>query len=568
MTEERTTDQRDHSTDDVPSPGQPGASRGTVAVEASAADLEPGAPTGALRGTDQAAAEAVGARRPLDLGQGGPLSASRGAATVGPAAGQGTVTLGLPGIGQPLSPAFDAHHPPDAALVGDCVHCGFCLPTCPTYVLWGEEMDSPRGRIDLMKQGLEGDDLQPSAIRHLDQCLGCMACVTACPSGVQYDKLIEATRSQVERRVERPRAEKLFRDLIYATFPYPKRLKALRGPLRAYQASGLGRVLSRAGVLAKLPGPLQAMESLAPKLGKVEKIPARTPATGTKRRTVGLLSGCVQGTFFPDVNAATVRVLAAEGCEVVVPPRQSCCGALSAHGGREEQALDFAKQVITVFEQAGVETVVVNAAGCGSNLKEYGHQLRDEPGWAARGEALAAKVRDISELLDELGPVAVRHPLPMKVAYQDACHLAHAQGIREQPRGLLRGIPGVELKELVEAEICCGSAGTYNLLNPEPARELGERKAKAVLATGADVMVTANPGCWMQVATTLARMGEAMPVAHTVQVLDASIQGVPVDRLLDDALHGPGTVVSHSSPPARDRATTPTRDRAPAPTSR
>ena len=282
------TDQRDHSTDDVPAPGQPGASRGTAPVEASAADLAPGAPTGALRAGDQAAAEAIGARRPLDLGQGGPLSASRGAATVGPAAGGGTATLtagsgsggvylGLPGIGAPLSPAFDGHHPPDAALVGDCVHCGFCLPTCPTYVLWGEEMDSPRGRIDLMKHGLEGDDLQPSAIRHLDQCLGCMACVTACPSGVQYDKLIEATRAQVERRVERPRAEKLFRDLIYATFPYPRRLKALRGPLRAYQASGLGRVLSRAGVLSKLPGPLQAMESLAPKLGKVERIPSRTP---------------------------------------------------------------------------------------------------------------------------------------------------------------------------------------------------------------------------------------------------------------------------------------------------
>ena len=264
--------------------------------------------------------------------------------------------------------------------------------------------------------------------------------------------------------------------MVYGLFPYPRRLKALRGPLRAYQASGLGKVLARSGLLARLPQPLQAMESLAPRLGPVEAIPPVTPAQGTRRRTVGLLTGCVQGTFFPDVNAATVRVLAAEGCEVVVPQRQGCCGALSAHAGREPEALRFAKAVITTFE--GVDTVVVNAAGCGSNLKEYGHQLRDEPGWPERAEALAAKVRDISELLDELGPVAERHPLPMTVAYQDACHLAHAQGVRDQPRRLLRGIPGVELKELVEAEICCGSAGTYNLLHPEPARELGERKAE------------------------------------------------------------------------------------------
>ena len=461
-------------------------------------------------------------------------------------AAQATVGLGRPDTRQALVPAFDEHHPPDAALVGDCVHCGFCLPTCPTYVLWGGEMDSPRGRIDIMKSGLEGAPLEPSAIRHLDQCLGCMACVTACPSGVQYDKLIEATRAQVERRSARPRSEKALREVIYRLFPYPKRLKALRGPLRAYQASGLGRVLARSGLLARLPQPLQAMESLAPRLGKVEKLAERTPATGTKRRTVGLLTGCVQGTFFPDVNAATVRVLAAEGCEVVAPKRQGCCGALSAHGGREDEALGFAKRIIEVFEAAGVETVVVNAAGCGSNLKEYGHQLRDEPDWAGRAEALAAKARDVTELLDELGPGAPRSPLRVSIAYQDACHLAHAQGIRDQPRQLLRAIPGVELRELTEAEICCGSAGTYNLLHPEPARELAERKATAVLATGAQLMVTANPGCWMQVATTLARMGERMPVAHTVQVLDASIRGVPVECLLADALDGPGTPVSHS----------------------
>jgi len=510
-------------------------------VEGSGDDLAPGAVTGAQRATDQAGAEVVGARRPLDLGQGGPVAASTAAATVGAATDTGSVPLGLLGIDTPLFPAFDDHHPPDAALVADCVHCGFCLPTCPTYVLWGEEMDSPRGRIDLMRQGLEGDALTPSAVRHLDQCLGCMACVTACPSGVQYDKLIEATRPQLERRVERPRTERLMRELIYRLFPYPRRLRAMRGPLRAYQASGLGRVLRQAGLLDRLPAGLQAMESLAPKLGPVDKLAERTPARGARRRTVGLLTGCVQGAFFPDVNSATVRVLAAEGCEVVVPSRQGCCGALSAHAGREPEALAFAKQVIATFETAGVDVVVVNAAGCGSNLKEYGHQLRNEAGWSDRAERLAAKVRDVTEVLDELGPVAARHPLPMKVAYQDACHLAHAQGVRDQPRRVLRGIAGVELKELVEAEICCGSAGTYNILQPEPARELGERKAKAVLASGADIMVTANPGCWMHVAATLAGMGERIPVAHTVQVLDASIRGVPVHQLLATALEGPGT---------------------------
>ncbi|HVM26856.1 MAG TPA: heterodisulfide reductase-related iron-sulfur binding cluster [Mycobacteriales bacterium] len=527
---------------DTPPAGAPGASRGTAAVRDSTEDLPDGAATGAVRATDQATAEVVGARRPLDLAQSLSLPGGTGAATVG---------LGMPRVGAPVSPAFDDHHPPDAALVGDCVHCGFCLPSCPTYVLWGEEMDSPRGRVYLMKEGLEGEAMGPDMVRHLDQCLGCMACVTACPSGVQYDKLIEATRAQVERRYERPRAEKLYRDAIYALFPYPRRLRALRGPLRAYQASGLGTLFARSGLLGRLPAPLQAMESLAPKLGKVQKLAEHNPAVGSRRRTVGLLTGCVQGTFFPDVNAATVRVLTAEGCDVVVPKRQGCCGALSAHGGREEQALGFAKSAIEVFERAGVDTIVVNAAGCGSNLKEYGHQLRDEPQWAQRAEALAEKVRDVTELLVELGPVAERHPLPVSVAYQDACHLAHAQGVRSQPRALLSAIPGLELRELREAEICCGSAGTYNMLQPEPARELGERKAQAVLDTGAQLMVTANPGCWMQVATTLARMGTRMPVAHTVQVLDASIRGVPLDELLDSALNGPGTALPR--PAARTR---------------
>jgi glycolate oxidase iron-sulfur subunit len=424
-----------------------------------------------------------------------------------------------------ITPAFDEHRPPSAALVDDCVHCGFCLPTCPTYSIWGEEMDSPRGRIYLMEQGLSGEPMTDSMVQHFDRCLGCMACVTACPSGVQYDKLIEATRAQVERRHDRTRRDKALRATIFALFPYPRRLRLLRGPLRAYQRSGLDRAIRRTGLLERVPK-LGTLESLAPRLGPRVAIPERLPATGTRRAVVGLLLGCVQREFFPGVNAATARVLQAEGCDVVTPASQACCGALSVHIGREGEAQRFARGVIDTFDAAGVEYVVVNAAGCGSAMKDYAELLADDPSYAARARAFADRVRDVSEILVELGPVAPRHPLPVVAAYHDACHLAHAQGIRVQPRQLLAGIPGLEVREIADPEICCGSAGVYNVLQPEPARELGDRKAAAVLATGAEVMVTANPGCLMQVASAVARSGGSIAMAHTVEVLDASIRGI------------------------------------------
>ena len=427
--------------------------------------------------------------------------------------------------------AFDSLRPPDAALVGDCVHCGFCLPTCPTYVLWGEEMDSPRGRIYLMKQGLEGELMTDSMVQHWDRCLGCMACVTACPSGVQYDRLIEQTRAQVERRHERSPAEHALRGLIFALFPHPRRLRAVRGPLRLLQRTGLDAALRRSGILDRISPQLASMQSLAPRLGRPEPLPERISPSGTRRAVVGLLTGCVQGTFFPGVNSATARVLQAEGCEVVVPRHQGCCGALSVHNGREEEARRFARRIIDTFERAGVDHVVVNAAGCGSTMKEYGELLADDPSYASRADALADKVRDVSEILDELGPVATRHPLETTVAYHDACHLAHAQGIRAQPRRLLAGIPGLEVREIAEPEICCGSAGVYNILNPEPARELGDRKAANIVATGAEVLVTANPGCLMQVASAIDRSAHPMGMAHTVEVLDASIRGLPASTL-------------------------------------
>jgi glycolate oxidase iron-sulfur subunit len=428
--------------------------------------------------------------------------------------------------------AFDEHHPPDAALVGDCVHCGFCLPTCPTYVLWGEEMDSPRGRIYLMQEGLDGEPLSDSMVQHWDRCLGCMACVTACPSGVQYDKLIEDTRAQVERLHHRSAKDRALRTLVFALFPHPQRLRLLRAPLRAVQRSGLDRRLRRTGLLERISPQLAAMESLAPRVHAREEVPERVPAAGPRRAVVGMLTGCVQREFFPGVNAATARVLAAEGCDVVAPPAQRCCGALSFHNGREEEAQRFARALVDTFDTAGVEYVVANAAGCGSTMKDYARLLRDDPAYADRARAFSRKVRDISELLVELGPVAPRHPLEVSVAYHDACHLAHAQGVRSQPRELLRQIPGLELREIAEAELCCGSAGVYNILNPEPARELGDRKAANIVATGADLLVTANPGCLMQVASAIGRSGHPMVLAHTVELLDVSIRGLRVEDLV------------------------------------
>jgi glycolate oxidase iron-sulfur subunit len=422
-------------------------------------------------------------------------------------------------------PAFDDHRPPSADIVSDCVHCGFCLPTCPTYVLWGEEMDSPRGRIYLMNQGLQGEPMTSSMVQHFDACLGCMACVTACPSGVKYDKLIEATRAQVERHHERSPGDKALRAAIFALFPYPRRLRALRGPLRLHQKSRLSRLLRRTRLLDRISPSLAAMERLAPPLARRESVPERTPARGTRRGTVGMLLGCVQREFFPGVNAATARVLAAEGFDVIAPAQQGCCGALSIHNGREAEGQRFARALIDTFERENVDYVVVNAAGCGSSMKEYADLLADDPEYAGRARAFVGRVRDLSEILVEVGPVAQRHPLPMAVAYHDACHLAHAQGIRAQPRELLRGIPGLEVREIPEAEICCGSAGIYNIVEPEPARDLGDRKAANVLRTGAPLLVTANPGCLMQVASSLERTGQRIALAHIVEVLDTSIRG-------------------------------------------
>jgi glycolate oxidase iron-sulfur subunit len=506
-------------------------------------------------------------------------------------------------------------------LAGDCVHCGFCLPACPTYALWGEEMDSPRGRIHLVTQVLDGAELSPAAAEHFDRCLGCMACMTACPSGVQYDRLIGAARSwtddpahapaiavpaaaaqagaagqarvagqggpgaggpgvqevagadgpeaasrggsgaadrapgrpgtstarggvpvggvPVGRGRHRPLADRAARSAIFAVFPYPRRLRALAGPLRVLQRTGLDRLVARSGLPGRVSPVLGAAMNLAPRPGApvpAGRLPERVPARGTRRAVVGMLTGCVQSVFFPQVNIATARVLAAEGCEVVIPRGQACCGALSLHSGRIGEAARFARHAIETFEQAGVEAVVVNSAGCGSAMTEYTELLADDPEWAERAAALSAKVRDFAEFLADLfeatgGPAAARHPLPVRAAYHDACHLAHAQKVTAAPRALLNGIPDLELAEIPEAGMCCGSAGIYNLVQPEAAHELGERKAASVYSTGARLVISANPGCSLQIASALEAMGQRIAVAHTAEILDASIRGAAVPGL-------------------------------------
>jgi glycolate oxidase iron-sulfur subunit len=461
------------------------------------------------------------------------------------------------------------------SVASDCVHCGFCLPACPTYQLWGEEMDSPRGRIHLMSQVLAGTQLTQAASTHVDRCLGCMACVPACPSGVRYDRLIEAARTWIEEPPPglspgpaRTLRERAVRTAIFATFPYPRRLRALMGPLRGAQWARVDRLAGRSRVTQRLAPELTSALRLAPEYPPGKRpparrvvLPGRVPARGERRAVVGMLTGCVQQVFFPEVNAATARVLAAEGCDVIIPGAQGCCGALSLHSGRASEAAGFARRTIAVFERAGVDAIVVNSAGCGSAMKEYGALLAAPQtagqdgagqdgagqdgagldgtveGWAARAAAISGKVRDLSEFLAELfgqagGQRAARHELPITAAYHDACHLAHAQRIRQQPRDLLHAIPGLQVAEVGDGGTCCGSAGVYNLLQPEAARELGERKAAAVRATRASLVVSANPGCSLQIAAALAGTGGETPaMAHIAQVLDASIRGLPAAAL-------------------------------------
>jgi glycolate oxidase iron-sulfur subunit len=373
----------------------------------------------------------------------------------------------------------------------------------------------------LIKQGHE--EISAPLVEHLDNCLGCMACVTACPSGVQYDKLLEDARAQVERNFDRPAAEGAHRRLIFELFTRPGRMRALAPGAALARRLGLPKLARRAAVRRVAPrlAAMIAMTPDTPAWRALERLPEHFPAQGERRGEVALLQGCVQRVFFGHVNRDTARVLAAEGFDVRVPRLPRCCGALPLHAGADPQARALAKATIEALERH--ETVVVNAAGCGSAMKDYGHVLRDEPEWAERAQRFADKVRDASEFIAEVGPRAERRPVPMKVAYHDACHLAHAQGVRDQPRSLLRSIPELELVEPREWELCCGSAGIYNLVKPEPAAELGERKARNLLDTGAEAVAAANPGCALQITAQSERLGRSLPVLHPMELLARSV---------------------------------------------
>ncbi len=417
-------------------------------------------------------------------------------------------------------------------LLDDCVHCGFCLPACPTYQSWGVETDSPRGRIHLMRALADGTlALDADVVKHFDRCLGCMGCVPACPSGVKYDVLIEETRAHIETHWERGVFDDFHRGLLFAVLPYPRRLKVLAALAFLYAKSGLQALVRRSGALRLLPRRVAQLEALMPDVdggALTARLPALTPAASPRRFRVGLVAGCVQRVFFRNVNEATLRVLAAEGCDVVVPAGQGCCGALSLHAGRAEEAAEMARALMDAFEGERLDAIIVNAAGCGSSLKDYGRLFAHDPALSARAAAFSAKVKDVTEFLASVPRVAPRRPVASRVAYHDACHLAHAQKVKDAPRALLAEIPGLTLLEIPDSDQCCGSAGIYNLVAPKSSDEIGRRKAENVLSVKPDLLASANPGCTLQIRRLLGERGVALPMAHPVEILDASIAGTPL----------------------------------------
>lgn len=401
-----------------------------------------------------------------------------------------------------------------------CIHCGLCLSSCPTYLETGNENDSPRGRIYLMRAVQDGRlALGDTAVRHVDLCLGCRACEAVCPSGVQYGELLESTRDHIERHHERPLWQQFLRRwLIEKVFPYPERMELALMPARWVKEFGLERLL---------PAFARAALSLIPDEMTSTPLPALVKAAGASRGRVGFVSGCVMRVMFAETNAATVRLIQRAGFDVVTPAAQGCCGALFAHGGNLEEARAAARRNIAVFEQAQVDVIVINAAGCGSTLKEYGHLLHSDPAWAERARSFSSKVRDLTEWLGELGEsFALGNACSGKVTYHDACHLAHAQRIEKAPRSLVRAVAGEAFLELPEANVCCGSAGSYNLTEPEMAARLQQRKTDNILKTGAKTVVTTNPGCLLQMRAGLQKAGSHdVEVVHIADYLDRASRG-------------------------------------------
>ncbi len=406
----------------------------------------------------------------------------------------------------------------DDAQARVCIHCGLCLAACPTYLETGDENNSPRGRIYLMRAVHEGRlPLKSAPVRHLDLCLGCRACEAVCPSGVQYGHLLEQTRDHIEGHFQRSFFQTFLRRvLIEKVFPYPRRLRLALLPARAIRALGVDNLLPRFG--------REALALLPARNAPAAQLPAVTPIAGNSRGRVGFLSGCVMSAMFEGTNAASVRLLTRAGYEVVVPRGQGCCGALFAHSGNLEAARQCARQNIATFEHDPLTWIVVNAAGCGSTMKEYGELLRDDPAWAERARRFAGKVKDLTEFLAADAPAflfnASVRKCDAKVTYHDACHLAHAQRISQPPRALVMAIAGRHYVELVEADLCCGSAGTYNLTEPEMARRLQTRKVENILKSGARIVVTSNPGCLLQLEAGLRQAGAPIQVMHIADFLD------------------------------------------------
>jgi glycolate oxidase iron-sulfur subunit len=427
----------------------------------------------------------------------------------------------------PASPSAGAGI--DYELFLDCVHCGLCTSACPTYVELGTEMDSPRGRIYLMRAVTDGRlDLHDADVRrHLDLCLDCRACESACPSGVQYGKLIEPMRIHLAR-TQPDRSLPWFQHLILSSiFPYARRNRWALAPARLMQWTGIDRLLEKSGLLRLLPRSLRQMHEMLPRLKRhYGRLPEMLPAEGTRRARVALFTGCVADAIFPETTVATARVLQKNGCDVLIPRGQGCCGALHYHSGQEAPAQQFAVRNCAAFLANEVDAIIVNAAGCGAMVKDYGHLLEHTP-HAEAGRHFAGKVRDINEFLVQLGPVKPEHPLRLKATYHDACHLCHAQQIRRPPRQLLEMIPGLELVPLNETEICCGAAGSYNLTQPEMAERLGRRKARNILDTGAQAVFTGNVGCLLQIARHLRAERPDLWVAHPIDALWASYEGQP-----------------------------------------
>ena len=402
-----------------------------------------------------------------------------------------------------------------------CVHCGFCLPVCPTYSELGIEDDSPRGRIHLIRNLASGRlESTPKILEHLDLCLACRACESACPSGVKYGLIVEDARAALEVTRERSFWDRRLRTFfLKGVFPRPARLRSLARVVRMSQRFGLDRAVIKLGLVR---GRMATMAETArvPRVFGSDVLPGFVPATGTRRHTVAFVQGCVGDVMFGPTNIATVRVLAANGCDVVIPAAQTCCGALACHFGDLEQARIQARRNIDAFLATGAEHIIVNAAGCGSTLKEYHHLLAQDAGYVEKAKRFVAKVRDVSEFLADIELASPKNPVPLKVAYQDACHLAHGQGIRLQPRKVLSLIPGLELVELPESDTCCGSAGIYNIVQPEMADSLLRRKMANIAATGARVVTSANAGCMIQLKLGVRQYGPEVEVLHVVDLLD------------------------------------------------